>query len=173
MAARQIENRNQQIKMSNTTKTNIGGKNYNFVSEHNKVTNRSSSSARFQDVTEQVFSGNEPVEYGDLLDSLEETYDLEGLSDYENPDEVRINYHISGVGSSWQNIIQVEVDETQKKLDWIPDYLSPVREKLEEGSIENWSSLRKEYMTTEETHVHTYHDHDISMREMNEFIDNF
>lgn len=58
-----------------------------------------------------LFSGDESIDYKELLDSIEETYDLEGLSEYENSDEVRINYHVSGAGSTWQSIIYVEVDE--------------------------------------------------------------
>lgn len=54
----------------------------------------------------------------------------------------------------------------RKKLNRIHDAISPVKEILEKNSIESWLGLRQKYLTTKETNVHTSHDHDITIREM-------
>jgi len=152
-----------------TAKRDTDRNSYEFVQEHHTDSNWSKSSAHMQDVTEEILSGNESIEYEDFLSSLEETYDLEGLSEYENPKEVRISYHVSGLGSKWNETIRIEVDEAQEELSRIPDFF---KEKIE-SSMENWSLPGQEYFATEETHTHSYPDREIPKREMEDFINSF
>lgn len=156
--------------MAKTQKTDTSGRNNEFVPGSNISPTLPNSSAHMQEVTENVLSGDESIDYEELLDSLEEIYDLDGLSDYENPEEVRISYHISGSGTHWDEVIQIDIDNKSTNLDWIPDYLSSFKE-LIELSVEKWGG--EEYIRTEETHTHSYHDKDLSRYEMENLVDNF
>jgi hypothetical protein len=119
-----------------------------------------------------VLSGDESINYEILLDSLEEEYGLEGISEYDNPEEVRIDYHISGAGSKWEKIIRVEIDEKRNIMEILPNF-QLIREKLEGSSVKNLFSTNMDYTVSEETHVRTYHNHEIPIQEMNEFLDEF
>ena len=160
--------------MSKARKNNGTRRNYKPVGGTNNLQAFNiNNSSYLQDVTEEVFHGDDSVDYGDLLESLEETFNLYGLSDYENPTEARINYHISGSGFKWDNTIHVEVDEIQSKLDFIPDFLNPFVENLERKISDNWKKSSSEYLRKEITHINSYPDKDVSIREMEDFIDNF
>jgi len=148
-------------------------KNYNFMSSHNVTSNFPNSSAYLREVTEPVFTGDESVNYKELTESLEQNYGLDGLSDYEDPQEVRISYQISGSGSEWENILKIEVDEKQRKVEWITESLKSIRDMLERGQIDSPDKIWDAYMSTQKTHVHTYPNKDISMNEMEEFLDQF
>jgi len=131
-------------------------RNYNFMPGHNINSNFPNSSAYLREVTEPVFTGDESVDYKELTESLEETYGLEEISDYENPNEVRISYQISGSGSEWENILKVEVDEKQNKFNWIAESLRSIKDMLDTGNIDSLDELKKTYMKSEKpTSIHT------------------
>lgn len=122
---------------------------------------------------QEILSGDQNIDYGVLLTAIADKYGLDDISDYENPDKVRISYDILGSGTDWSQTLKLEIDVTQKDFGRVIDSIGPVREKLEEENIENWGDLKKEYLTTKTTETHRYPDAEISRTEMEELVDDF
>lgn len=157
--------------MSDAAKTGSATWNYDSSTGNHSSHQYSNSLNRHRDVTEQVFRTSDTSECIHLLDALEDEYGLEELSGYENPDEVRISYHISGAGFRWSHDLQVEVDYTREKLDFISRPLKYAMEWLETKDLEK-SSVGQRYLTADETDLHVYRDESIPRIEVEEFIEN-
>lgn len=159
--------------MSNTAKTDISGNKYETELDHytTPIFPTFDPMTNFDNTTEPLLSRDEDLEYGELLTGLANKYGWEDLSQYENPEEVRISYQVSGTEFEWNHSFIVEVDTVRPDFGSIINSILSARELLGKEDVQDWGNVRKRYLTTEVTEAHSYQDTDISRTEMKEFID--
>lgn len=156
--------------MSLKDENNPGSGNNGFYPYHESSINSSSKRpSQRHEATEEIFVGNGEEDYNSLLDSLEQEFQLGGLTGYDDPEAVRINYRVEGSGSQWNGFVQIEVDEEASYREWIKDSIDSVRNALSDPNHD----LAAVDLDRKKTDTHTYHGRDISAKELDQFVEGF